>query len=196
MNAPDSEIDYSTDDTPSSMGSDDGWVNFGCGDLDDDICGKDEDKDDDDNNNNDNDNGENDENNENDDDENDENNDNDDDDSDHVHTHTTHTTYIKIKSKNGASSRVKPPTVSVKHRSSRSKVKHHNSTTDHRDFIVCFMMMLVILTLLLPERTFVFCQLVGFLLAEVASILIEGKTLRFVLAVVLFTVASLKKQNP
>ncbi|KAI4711645.1 hypothetical protein J4E89_003086 [Alternaria sp. Ai002NY15] len=173
MNASNSEIDYSTDDTPSSTGSDDSWVDFGCGDLDDD---------DDDNNNNDNDNGDN-----------DENNDNGDDDSDHVHTHTT---YIKIKSKSGVSSRVKPPTVSVKHRSSRSRAKHRDSTTDHRDFIVCFMMMLVILSLLLPEQTFVFCELVGFLLAEVTSALFEAKSLRFVLAVVLFTVASLKKQNP
>jgi len=174
MNASDSEIDYSTDDTPSSMGSDDGWVSFGCGDLDDDICGNDED--DEDNNN-----------------DNDENNDNGDDDSDHVHTHTT---YIKIKSKNDASSQMKPPTVSVKHRLSRPKAKHRDSTSDHRDFIVCFMMIIVILALLLPERTFVFCELVGFLLAEVASALFEAKFLRFVLAVVLFTVASLKKQNP
>ena len=162
MNASNSEIDYSTDDTPSSTGSDDSWVDFGCGDLDDDICGDDDIR-------------------------------GNDDDSDHVYTHTP---YVRIKSKTGASSRVTPPTVSVKHRPSPSKAKHHDSTTDHRDFIVCFMMMLVILALLLPERTFVFCQVMGFLLAEVASILIEGKTLRFGLAVVLFTVASIKKQNP
>ncbi|KAI4922855.1 hypothetical protein J4E90_001290 [Alternaria incomplexa] len=161
-NASDGETDYSTDDNLSSTGSD-GWVDFGRGDLYEDIC----DDDDDDNNNNKN---------------------NDD--------NKNHTTYVKIKSKTGASSRVKPPIVSAKHLSSRSRAKHRDSTTDHRDFIVCFMMIIVILALLLPERTFVFCELVGFVLAEVASILIEAKILRFVLAVVLFTVASLKKQNP
>ena len=160
-NASDGETDYSTDDNLSSTGSD-GWVDFGRGDLYEDIC-----DDDDDNNNNKN---------------------NDD--------NKNHTTYVKIKSKTGASSRVKPPIVSAKHLSSRSRAKHRDSTTDHRDFIVCFMMIIVILALLLPERTFIFCELVGFVLAEVASILIEAKILRFVLAVVLFTVASLKKQNP
>ncbi|KAI4944458.1 hypothetical protein J4E86_009517 [Alternaria arbusti] len=161
-NASDGETDYSTDDNLSSTGSD-GWVDFGRGDLYEDIC-----DDDDDNNNN--------------------NKNNDD--------NKNHTTYVKIKSKTGASSRVKPPIVSAKHLSSRSRAKHRDSTTDHRDFIVCFMTIIVILALLLPERTFVFCELVGFVLAEVASILIEAKILRFVLAVVLFTVASLKKQNP
>ena len=172
MNASDSEIDYSTDDTPSSMGSDDGWVSFGCGDLDDDICGNDED--DEDNNN-----------------DNDENNDNGDDDSDHVHTHTT---YIKIKSKNDASSQMKPPTVSVKHRSPHSRVKRRDYTSD-REFTVCFLMILVILALLFPEGASVSFKVMGFVLAEITSILFEGKILRFVLAVVLFVAASVKRQG-
>ncbi|KAI4681189.1 uncharacterized protein J4E88_005696 [Alternaria novae-zelandiae] len=178
MNTSDGETDYSTDDTPSSTGSDDGWVDFGCGDLYKDICGGGggDGDDDDDNNNNNNGNG---------------NGDNDDSDSDHVHTHTT---YIKIKSKNGASSRVKPPTVSVKHRSPHSRVKRRDYTSD-REFTVCFLMILVILALLFPEGASVSFKVMGFVLAEITSILFEGKILRFVLAVVLFVAASVKRQG-
>ncbi|KAI4697062.1 uncharacterized protein J4E84_000187 [Alternaria hordeiaustralica] len=172
MNASDGETDYSTDDTPSSTGSDDGWVDFGCGDLYKDICGGGDDDDDDNNNGN-------------------GNSDNDDSDSDQGHTHTT---YIKIKSKNGASSRVKPPTVSVKHRAPHSRVKRRDYTSD-REFTVCFLMILVILALLFPEGASVSFKVMGFLLAEVASILIEGKILRFGLAVVLFVAASVKRQG-
>ncbi|KAI4632782.1 hypothetical protein J4E80_000140 [Alternaria sp. BMP 0032] len=155
MNASDGETDYSTDDTPSSTGSDDGWVDFGCGDLYKNICGDD---DDDDNNNSNNDDGDN--------------KDND----DHVPVHT-HTTYIKIKSKNGASSRVKPPTVSVKHPSPHSRVKRRDYTGD-REFTVCFLMILVILALLFPEGASVSFKVMGFVLAEIISILFEGKILR------------------
>ncbi|KAI4647651.1 uncharacterized protein J4E78_008967 [Alternaria triticimaculans] len=95
-------------------------------------------------------------------------------DSDHGHTHTT---YIKIKSKNGASSRVKPPTVSVKHRSPHSRVKRRDYTSD-REFTVCFLMILVILALLFPEGTSVSFKVMGFVLAEITSILFEGKILR------------------
>ncbi|KAI4928063.1 uncharacterized protein J4E92_005545 [Alternaria infectoria] len=178
MNASDSKTDYSTDDTPSSTGSDDGWVDFGCGDLYKDICGGGDDDDDNNNNNNNNDNG---------------NGDNDDSNSDSDHGHT-HTTYIKIKSKNGASSRVKPPTVSVKHRSPHSRVKRHDYTSD-REFTVCFLMILVILALLFPEGASVSFKVMGFVLAEITSILFEGKILRFVLAVVLFVAASVKRQG-